>query len=155
MDTHLGSKPTPSRYEDFEAALSMAASIADFLSRQEYIIDVFAAGPQIYILEAGRSLAHLDQVLEVLACLEPCPDNPFELIEPVLVERMSLLTTVIVVLLSLDEARLTFLQHVAMMGVGVKVVVCNGKTMPNLPGLDESKIVALSAKRIREGIETL
>ena len=49
--------------ESFERAVSVAASVADFMARQEYLVDLFAAGPNLYHLTAGRSLAYLDQIL--------------------------------------------------------------------------------------------
>ncbi len=54
----------------FERSLSLAAGIADVLARQEYIIDIFAAGSQVFHFRAGRALAHFEHILEILACLE-------------------------------------------------------------------------------------
>ncbi len=117
--------------DHFEASLSLSAAIADFLSRQEHIIDIFAAGPQIYLLESGRSLAHMDQILEVLACLEFCQENPFAEIESMVLERMSLLTSVIVVLLQLDSARVHFLEKLSQYDVGLKVILCTSEQITN------------------------
>lgn len=125
LDTYLGKKITPQKRKDFESSLSQAAAIADYLSRQEYLIDIFAAGPDIYIMEAGRSLAHLDQILDVLACLEPCFQNPFEIIEPILLNRMKNLSTIIVVLLDIDEPRKIFLERLSAYGIGLKILLCN------------------------------
>lgn len=54
----------------FEAAISLAASVAAWMGRQEYILDVFAAGSEIYHFQAGRSLGHLERVLDILATLQ-------------------------------------------------------------------------------------
>ena len=56
----------------FEAAISVLASIADHYSRSDYVVDILAAGPEVYEVSTGRSLAYLDNILDVLACLEPC-----------------------------------------------------------------------------------
>ncbi|MCA9015550.1 MAG: DUF58 domain-containing protein, partial [Planctomycetaceae bacterium] len=61
-----------------EAGISLTASIADALSRGEYLIDLFAAGPELYVFRAGRHTAHFDNVLEILSCVDRCPDDPFE-----------------------------------------------------------------------------
>ena len=58
----------------------MLASIADHMSRSEEVVDIFAAGPDLYEVSAGRSLGYLDNVLDVLACLEPCHEPPFEVL---------------------------------------------------------------------------
>ena len=160
LDTHLSKRAK--KNEDFEASLSLAASIADFLSRQEYLVDIFAAGPQIYIMEAGRSLAHFDQILDVVACLEPCKENPFSLIEPIILERMNRLTTLIVLLLDFDEPRRQFLKALSSHGVGLKVVVCNSsiKTLPDFTSVADYKsmtndIKLVSARDINQGMESL
>ena len=49
------------------------ASIADHFSRSEEVVDILAAGPDLYEVSTGRSLGYLDNVLDVLACLEPSP----------------------------------------------------------------------------------
>ncbi len=152
LDTHLGEKKTPQKKADFEAALSLSASIADYLSRQEYLVDLFAAGPQIYIMEAGRSLAHFEQIMEVLACLEPCEENPFAIIEPIIADRISRLTTVIVVLLDLDEARQKFLDFLSREKIGKKVFICNSSMQSNSA---KSSMQILSAQDIKRGIESL
>jgi uncharacterized protein (DUF58 family) len=69
VDTLAPPRDTAAR-QDLEAALSLAAAIADALSRQEYVVDLFAAGPDLYHFQAGRGLAYLDNILDILACLE-------------------------------------------------------------------------------------
>jgi uncharacterized protein (DUF58 family) len=115
--------PGKSRSEEFEASISVVASIADFFSRSEYIVDILAAGPDVYQVSAGRSLAYLENILDVLACLEPCPDPPFQTIGPALFERLGQVTTVVAVLQDWDPARREFLQQVRAAGVAVRAIV--------------------------------
>ena len=82
LDTFVPRKPTAAGERVFEAAISVVASIADYFSRSEYVVDILAAGPDVYEVSAGRSLAYLENILDVLACLEPCPDPPFQTIGP-------------------------------------------------------------------------
>jgi hypothetical protein len=90
----------------------MAASISDYLQRQEYIIDILCAGPQIYYLQAGRSLAYLDQILDILACLDVCREKPYQRVSIHLMEEVARVSTVLVMLLGWDEERRDFLaQH--------------------------------------------
>jgi uncharacterized protein (DUF58 family) len=121
LDTYL---PRRARREDrraFEAAISLTASIADRLSRSEEVVDVLAAGPDVYEVSAGRSLGYLGNVLDVLACLDPCHDPPFAALSGPLLERLSRLTTVVAVVLDWDEPRERFLRHVRRLGVVVRV----------------------------------
>ncbi len=87
------------------------------------MVDILAAGPDLYEVSTGRSLGYLDNVLDVLACLEPSPAPPFESIGPRLFERLEGLTTVVAVMLEWDEAREAFLQRVRTMGVAVRVLL--------------------------------
>ena len=107
----------------FESAISVTASIADFFSKGEYIVDILAAGPDIYEVSAGRSLAYLDNILDVLACLEPCVQPPFQTISPVLFDKLAQITTVVAVLLDWDDQREEFLRSVKMLGAAVRVII--------------------------------
>ena len=92
----------------FEAAISLGAAVADALSRQEYVVDLFAVGPDVYHFQAGRSLGYLDDILDVLACIEPCPQNPFTRLGPALGEAVRQISTAVVVFLDWDEERRRF-----------------------------------------------
>ena len=120
LDTFLPSKTsTPA----FEASISVVASIADFFSRSEYIVDILAAGPDIYQVSAGRSLAYLENILDVLACLDPCPEPPFQTIGPALFERLAQVTTVVAILQDWDPVRREFLQRVRASGSAVRAII--------------------------------
>jgi uncharacterized protein (DUF58 family) len=129
LDTFLPRRPRPGERRAFEAAVSVLASIADHFSRSENVVDIFAAGPDIYQVSAGRSLAYLENVLDVLACLEPCHEPPFARVGPHLHERLGGLTTVIAVVLDWDGERQAFLQGLRDLGVAVRsFVVHTGPT---------------------------
>jgi uncharacterized protein (DUF58 family) len=120
LDTYLPRRPRREDHRAFEAAISLVASIADRLSRSEEVVDVLAAGPDLYEVSAGRSLGYLGNVLDVLACLEPCRKPPFAVLSAPLTERLSRLTTVVAVVLDWDEPRERFLRHVRQLGVAVR-----------------------------------
>jgi uncharacterized protein (DUF58 family) len=123
LDTFVPGKTDVQATRGFEAAISVAASIADYFSRSEYVVDVLAAGPDLYEVSAGRSLAYLENVLDVLACLEPCKDPPFATIGPALFEKLTQITTVVVVLQDWDDARESFLRRVKALGTALRVVI--------------------------------
>jgi uncharacterized protein (DUF58 family) len=123
LDTFLPRRPRPSERSAFEAAVSTLASVADHFSRSENVVDIFAAGPDIYQVSAGRSLAYLENVLDVLACLEPCHEPPFERVGPHLHERLGGLTTVVAVVLDWDDERQAFLRDLRDLGVAVRTFV--------------------------------
>jgi uncharacterized protein (DUF58 family) len=123
LDTFVPAKASPSAQRSFEAAVSVLASIADHYSRSEFVVDILAAGPEVYEVSAGRSLAYLDNILDVLAGLEPCPDAPFAAIGPTLFDKLARITTVVAVLQDWDEARESFLREVKALGTAVHVIV--------------------------------
>lgn len=136
LDTYLPRRPRPAERQSFEAAISVLASIADHMSRSEEVVDIFAAGPDLYEVSSGRSLGYLDNVLDVLACLEPCHEPPFEVLGPRLDERLARLTTVVAVVLDWDQRREAFLRHIREMGVAVRIfVVRQGSTRLPLEGI--------------------
>ncbi len=121
LDTFLPRRPRPRERARFEAAISTLASVAEYFSRTEEVVDILAAGPDLYEVSAGRSLGSLDTVLDVLACLQPSPAPPFTSIGPALLERLERLTSVVAVMLEWDEAREAFLRQLHAMGVSVRV----------------------------------
>lgn len=123
LDTFVPKRATAQDERAFEAAISVVASIADFFSRSEYIVDILAAGPDIYEVSAGRSLAYLENILDVLACLEPCPQPPFQAIGPALFDKLAQITTVAAVLLDWDAPREAFLRRVKSLGTAVRVLM--------------------------------
>jgi len=129
LDTFLPAPPGRSNpagrseLRTFESAVSVVASVADFFSRSEYIVDILAAGPDIYEVSTGRSLGYLENILDVLAYLEPCFDPPFAAIGPHLYEKLSQITTVVAVLLDWDSARENFLRRVKSEGAAVRVLL--------------------------------
>ena len=138
LDTFQSRRQRAKDRRTFEAAISATASIADFFSRSEHVVDVLAAGPDLYEVSSGRSLAHLENILDVLACLEPCPQPPFQTIGPTLFERLAQVSTVVAVVLDWDEARETFLRRVRSLGTAVRaVVVHEGPTTRPWEGVGE------------------
>ncbi len=158
LDTHIPRKSGPARSESFELAVSLSAAISDYMARQEYLVDIFAAGPNLYHLTAGRSLAYLDQILDILACVEENPREPFEVIEPEIMENLARITTVICVFLDWNEARRAFVHRLAQNGAGVKVVIVRDGACTLSP-LADSEIVGqipvLSNADVDRGIEEL
>lgn len=129
----------------FEAAVSVVASIADYFSRTDYVVDILAAGPDVYEVSAGRSLAYLENILDVLACLEPCEDPPFAAVGPVLFDKLAQITTVVAVLRDWDAAREGFLRRVRSLGTAVRAVIVRSgpTTRPWEPAVGEIGAIEL------------
>lgn len=156
LDTFLSLQQIKVRRPDFEAAISLAAAVADQISRDEYVIDLFAAGPELYQLQAGRSLAYLENVLDILACVEPCSEPPFEKLEPILLDGLENVTTTVVILLDWDSARLRLLNAIRERGCALKVAFIGDK-LPSLHGVEDVApgFQVLTPAEIQKGVDRL
>jgi uncharacterized protein (DUF58 family) len=155
LDTHVLPRAAQQNHDAFERAVSVCASVSDYMSRQDYLVDIFAAGPNLYHLTAGRSLAYLDQILDILACVEENPDEPFTVIEPQLVEHLSKITAVICVFLDWNEIRRDFVQNLRNQGAGVKVVIVRDSECTLDPHADGEVVPVISKSVFDNGIEEL
>lgn len=125
LDTFVGSHRRSTRlgFLDLEAAVSLSASVADALARGEFIIDLFAAGPELHIFRAGRNTAHLENVLEILAAVGRCKENPFTKLGPALINELGQISTVVCVFLRWDETRKQLVRSAQEAGCSVKVLL--------------------------------
>ena len=128
LDTFAEENALP---EYFERAISLCAAVSDFMAREDYLVDLFAAGPQIYHLTAGRNLAYLEQILDILACVETNGETPFENLEPEIEEHLAQITTIVCVFLDWTETRRAFVQRLALQGAAIKVLLARD-TPPTL-----------------------
>jgi uncharacterized protein (DUF58 family) len=109
---------TPERHGPrFEAAVSVAASLACALDTAEALLDLLFVGPRAYQITAGRGLAHLDQLLEVLAGVRACGDQPFAALHRLVMARVGALSGCLCVLLAWDDARQVLVRDLAAAGV--------------------------------------
>lgn len=128
LDTYVPAKMKSQKaqleeYENFERAISICASVSECMARSEYIVDLFAAGPNLFHLTAGRSLAYLDQILEILANVEENNEEPFEVMAPELMENLAQMTSVICILTDWNPIRQRFVDELQQMGAGLKVII--------------------------------
>jgi len=90
---------------------------------QESLLDLLFVGPQSYRFTAGRGLAHADQMLEVLAAVGACPARPFETLEHLVLNYVSLVSGCICVLLAWDEPRQQLVKKLRQLDVPTLVLV--------------------------------
>ena len=107
----------------FEAAISLTAALSDFLARGDFVVDIFAAGPEVYHFQGGRSLAYFDNILDILACLEPCSANPIKKLSPSVMSEIAGIGSAVMVLLKADDERSSFINELKSCGVNVKTIV--------------------------------
>ncbi|MHC4877710.1 MAG: DUF58 domain-containing protein [Planctomycetota bacterium] len=152
LDTWIPSRRVPrDGFPQLEAAISLSASIADALAATEHLIDIFAAGPELYVFRAGRQLAHFDNVLEILAAVDSCRDDPFAKVTPAVSDELSSITTAVCVFLDWDDSRADLAREIVEAGCQLKlVIVRDGVTTKPIDGVGDD-VTVLTPERIRQG----
>jgi uncharacterized protein (DUF58 family) len=109
--------------ELFEAAVSVASSFASAPHSEEILLDLMFVGTQAYCFNSGRGLAHTEQLLEILACVEACTDKPFESLYPLVREHAASLSGSVCILLNWDKSRQQLIKILKQAGIPVLVFV--------------------------------
>jgi uncharacterized protein (DUF58 family) len=124
LDTYIapGRKAGPKGFEELEAAISLTAALAESLSGGEYVIDLFAAGPDLHLFRSGRHTAHFENVLEILAGVDACRTDPFASLGPAVADELTRISTAVVVLLDWSESRRRLLEQIAEAGCRLKPI---------------------------------
>jgi uncharacterized protein (DUF58 family) len=133
LDTHA---PDAKSEADFERAVSVGAAVGDFLARSDYMVDIFAAGPELFSLSAGRSLAYLDQILDILARVEASDAGGWQQLGGALDEYMAQVTTLVCVMLDWDEERRAFALRLVQEGAAVRVILVRDREPTLHPDAD-------------------
>jgi len=120
-----------------DGAISLTAGITSALSRMDYIVDIFAAGDQIYQFQTGRALSSFENILELLACLESCRRMDAEGLEAELMPMAPNLSGVILVMMEWDQGRAQLVRRLKAAGIAVRVFMTRRQERPADLGPDE------------------
>ena len=157
LDTWIPKRRMPrDGFPELESAISLSASIADSLSATEHLIDIFAAGPELYVFRAGRQLAHFDNVLEILASVAPCEKDPFEKVTPAVADELTSITTAICVFLDWDNSREELTRTIIEAGCQLKLIIVRESTVSKPLPDDLGEVILLTPQQIQNGgVESL
>ncbi|HEU4367563.1 MAG TPA: DUF58 domain-containing protein [Methylomirabilota bacterium] len=138
----------------FEEAVSVAASFACTAGTQDSLLDLLFVGPDAYSITAGRSVGHVDHLLEMLAAVRPCRDRPFAALARLVLERQASLSGAICILLAWDEARRQLVDRLRALGTPTLVLLVTppggGASLPPAVGVHR-----LEVGRVGEGLARL
>ena len=112
-----------------EAALSLALAITEYLVKTEAVVELFAAGPELYHLSLGRNLSCLDQVCDILAGVEPTADCALDKLAPEVFSQLVEVGGAVVLLLGVDPARRKLVERLQHAGVAVRVLVLSAQPL--------------------------
>ncbi|MBT7164796.1 MAG: hypothetical protein HN904_18595, partial [Victivallales bacterium] len=119
-----------------ESVISLAAAVADYLADQDFVVDLFAAGPDVYRFRGGRSLGFLENILDILACVKPHYREPFAEFSDELVHEVAEISSAVFLLLKWNDRRRELVEAMSVAGVSVRVyliVSTAGKEPADLP----------------------
>jgi uncharacterized protein (DUF58 family) len=125
LDTRLRRRPFrwSNRRTDvqFEGAVALTAAVAAHVVRGEAVVELFAAGPEIYRFPAGRSLGQLPDLLDLLAAVDVFGrGEPLDALTPVVMQEVAEISGAVVVLLGWDPRRAALLDELAAHGVTLR-----------------------------------
>jgi uncharacterized protein (DUF58 family) len=132
----------------FEEAVSIAASFACTVRTQESLLDLMFVGPQAFTFTIGRGIGHTEQMLEILASVQPCTNKPFTALENLVTNRLTEVSGAICVFIAWDEQRREFVKQIRAMGIPLLVLVV---TEPNSKDLDADGLTPDIFRQIEVG----
>lgn len=120
--------------EVFEEAVSIAASFACTLQTQDSLLDLLFVGPEAYCFTMGRGLAHLEQMLEILAAVKTCRERPFAALHQLVLGHSVAVSGCVCVFIQWDDPRRKLVEHLRMLQIPLLVIVVTGDGLAD--GLD-------------------
>lgn len=116
--------------EVFEEAVSVAASLACTVQAQESLLDLMFVGPEAYCFTMGRGVGHVEQLLEILASVQPCCDRQFNSLLRLVLQHAGDLSGCLCVFVEWDAHRQEFVRRLRELGVPLMVFLVTPADAP-------------------------
>jgi len=114
--------------QQFEEAVSVAASLALNVSDQESLLDLMFVERRAYRFTTGRHTADVQYLLEILACVNPEYHQSFDTLAQLVRHHSGQLSSAICVLLQWDEPRKILVNALRDLGINVVVIIVTETT---------------------------
>ncbi|MBX3438104.1 MAG: DUF58 domain-containing protein [Planctomycetaceae bacterium] len=152
LDTYIPRRLRPGRdgFPQLEAAVKLTAAAAEAMSTGDYLIDFFAAGPNLHVFRSSGNRASFDSVLEILASVDASRSDPFEQVSPVVAEEMLRISTAICILLDWDDSRRQLAEHIVSAGCALQVIVVRDDPT-TLPFRVDGDLRLVTASQVNHG----
>ena len=134
-------------FAELEACLSLSSALIDYLTRGEYVVDIFATGMDVYHFKAGRHLCCFDDIMDILASLELNHQLPISEISSSIIEEISSIGSVVVLLQGWDKEREKLINRLNNYGIATKAIIIGNKEKISSP----SNIQVYSAEDVEKG----
>ena len=116
----------------FEEAVSVAASFACTVDTHDSLLDLLFVGEKAHCFTAGHGVAHPQHLLEVLAAVEPCHEQPFDSLQGLVCQHAEAVCGAVCVLLTWDDIRKEMIRQLAVLGVPLHVIIITEPDSPDL-----------------------
>jgi uncharacterized protein (DUF58 family) len=145
------------RLDVFEEAVSIAASFACTVRTQESLLDLMFVGPQAFTFTIGRGVGHTEQMLEILASVQPCTNKSFSSLENLVLQRLGEVSGAICVFIAWDEQRREFVKKIQSLGIPLLVLVVTERNSRDLDadGLTPDSFHQIEVGKAAEALATL
>lgn len=117
LDTFIGE----AHHAKFEAAVSIAASLAMNEGQPEALLDLMFVGQQTYCFTTGRGVDHLPHLQEILASVQVTSQDTFWQLQQAVLKRVAQCSSFVCVLMHWDEQRQDLIRQLLMQGLAVAV----------------------------------
>jgi hypothetical protein len=123
------------------------------------LLDLLFVGKQSYCFTSGRGLAYADQMLEILASVQPCEEQGFNALETLVVNHSKAVSGCICILLRWDKQRQDFVNKLKALGLPVMVLViveAGGNTKLDAGPMDnDSRFHVLEVGKVQKSLAEL
>jgi len=115
----------------FEEAVSIAASFALDLNSQDSLLDLLFVGPESFAVTTGHGVAQVEQMLEILAAVQPCHGHEFGDLADLVLQHAPQVSGAVCILLKWDEERKRLVESLGTFGMPLLVLVLKKPGAPD------------------------
>ncbi len=126
-------------WEILEEIVSVAASFAVTLRGSESLLDLMFLADRVHTFTTGRSLAHEQQMLEILSTIEQS-DQHFELLSQSVLQHAAFLSGCIMISSSWDASRKQLVSKLEQLNIPVEVLVITRSVQEDCAGVHFLKL---------------
>ncbi len=111
------------------------AAFTALCARSDRVLELLIAGPGIFRFVSAGRVGYFEEVLDILAAVEPCSGDPLPDLLPLLMEEIRAIQSVCLVLGHWNAYRAALVQSLNDCDVGVKVILVSrrGTAPASLP----------------------
>jgi len=150
----------PARDLLFEEAVAVAASFANTVPDQESLLDLLFVGPHTVCVTSGRGVGHAQQMLEVLAAVQPCRETRLAELEALVLQHSVALSGCLLVLMDWDEPRRALVRRLKSLHLPTLVMLMVPRGQADLvetgpPEDMPDRLVVLESGKVGEALQQL